>query len=173
MKKEKRNYKKSFSKAQVEILGLVFIVLIVTVAMLIYITFSVKEELNPQDDVFQKYTDVETSFSFIKVFLDTSVCGTKIQELIKDCATTKRIRCGYNTSCQVVNATLVQIKNQTLDVWGKDYGIFIKYSSVDNLTYFTGNCNPTKKVLGSTSPGVYYIPLNPGEVKFTMNICEN
>ena len=62
--------------------------------------------------VFNIYSNNELSVSFIQALLDTSVCGTNVQELIVDCAKYKKIQCGSKNSCQQLDETIISIKNK-------------------------------------------------------------
>jgi hypothetical protein len=45
-----------------------------------------------------------------------SICGTEMNKLMEDCVTTKRIVCeGGLSSCEMVNKTVYDLLEQTLD----------------------------------------------------------
>jgi hypothetical protein len=158
-------------KAQIEIMGLIFIVLIVTIAMLFYVSNSVKDDLNPGIDQFKTYANSELSMSFIEVFLDTSTCGTNIQELIVDCAKSKQIRCDAKTSCEQVEEVAEQILEDTLILWQVPYGLVIEYNSFTNYTNATEDCMPGGQIKGKYPPGRQPISLYPGTAMVELGIC--
>jgi len=158
-------------KAQVEIIGLVLIVLIITIAMLFYLSYSVDDKINPEKSAYNKYTNTELSVSFIQSLLDTSECGTNVQELIVNCARFKNIRCGTKTSCEQLNETITNVLNLTLDKWGTSYWLVVDFDEYSNLTYFTPDCKPNAKIAGTNSPGIQPISLFPGEAYVKLAIC--
>jgi hypothetical protein len=159
-------------KAQSEIVGLVVIVLIITVALLFYVSMSISGDGNSKKTIFRQYTNNELSASFTKAFIDTSVCGTTIDGLIYDCATAGRIRCDGLTSCQQINETLVNITNQTLDAWGYIYDIVITFpDEAKRIEVGTGLCNAG--TVGRAPINPYIVPLYPlpGTVRLELGIC--
>jgi len=158
-------------RGQVEIIGLVFIVIIISVAMLFYISFQIDNDDSDKLTIQQEYAQNELSVSFLNVLLDTSVCGVYVKDLIADCATKRQIGCDGVDSCTALNNTLVEIKNATLDMWGKSYGLQIKFNDYNNLTYYTDNCIPGKLSESKGSPAIFFVPLNPGEARVELGIC--
>jgi len=124
-------------RAQLEIIGLVFIVLIVSMAMLFYLSYSVNHE---DKQVFKKYADNELGMSYATVFTKTSICGTEMSKLLEDCATTKRIVCaGGLNSCETLNKTIIRLLSQTLDKWDKAYGFTIRWTDSPLNDDYTSN----------------------------------
>ncbi|MGE0793150.1 MAG: hypothetical protein AB7V77_03165 [Candidatus Woesearchaeota archaeon] len=159
-------------KAQTEIIGFIFIIIIISVVMLFYLSYSVEKQINPEKSILQTYKNTEVSFSFVQALLYTSNCGDSIEGLIKDCAKFKRINCGGKNSCEQINETVTTIINQTLDKWGLEYSFVIKFNSQYNLTYFTPNCEPGKIIVGQTAPGIYPIHLGTGQdALIELGIC--
>lgn len=170
-------------KAQLEIVGLVFIVIIVSVAMLFYLNYSV----NNKDDkgLLKEYSDNELGTSFALTFLKLSMCGVEVDDLLVDCAFQKQIICSQGrSSCEMINDTLLYLLNETLDAWDESYGISIRYTQMPSVedtdnpketnwiingpsmmsfekekwTYVRYNC--TEETTGKRAPGIFLIPIS-------------
>lgn len=168
------------NKGQLEVVGLVVIVLIVTLAMLFYITFSVNKEQHSPRSIYEAFKDTELDNGFIDAFLSTTACGDiQMRHLIVDCARQNAVLCsGHGTSCQQLTDALIVIKNNTLDMWGFAYWIEIDFkesmSAFDGsstLRFNTTGCSPT--TIGQSAPALTKIPLypDPRDVVVTMGIC--
>ncbi|MGM5480179.1 MAG: hypothetical protein ACQESC_01845 [Nanobdellota archaeon] len=164
-------------QGQSEIIGLVIIVLIVSVALLIYITSKTEQaEENQGMGVHKKYAYNELSMSFLDALVDTSVCSVDVDTLIRDCGSLQRIQCGAGRqgSCQQLNDTITDILNDTLDKWGLSYGLTIDYpeSSQDDFSFIVNNC--TSEMTGRSAPGWIPIPLEPsGTAMVELGICSS
>ena len=123
-------------KAQLEIVGLVFIVIIVSFAMLIYISYSVSKE---DKKLYKQYADNELGASFASVLTKTNVCGVEMSKLMEDCATTRKMICeGQINSCEMINRTILYILDSTLDRWDESYGVTIRWTDLKD----TSETNP-------------------------------
>lgn len=162
-------------KAQSEIIGLVIIVLIVSVALMIYLTSQAeKAEENQGLNIQKEYAYNELAISFVDTLVDTSVCGVQLDDIIRDCGSQREIVCSNGqTSCQKVNETLIKIKNNTLDTWNVPYGLTITYPEDKNPTFEYVKANCTSETTGRSAPGHIPIPLKPqGTAIIELGICE-
>jgi len=163
-------------KAQTEIIGLVIIVIIVTIAMLFYLSFKAKPENATQKTLYQEFAYNELATSFTQTLLETYVddCQATMEELIVDCGSLRggRIRCGFMSSCEKLEDVLIEIKNKTLDVWDYPYGLSITFSSNQNLSYILYNC--TLDTVGRGTPGIFLIPYypDPGVATVELGLCK-
>lgn len=160
------------TRAQTEIIGVVIIVVIITVVMLIYLSFSVNDESSKQS-MYKEYAYNEQSTSFVQALLKTYVsdCQATMEDLIVDCGTKRQIRCAGEGSCDYLNKTIIKIKNNTLDVWDRPYGLVIELSNYDTRSFIHRNC--TRETVGRGAPGVFLIPYFPfpGTAKVELGIC--
>ena len=163
------------TKAQAEIFGLIVIVLIISMVMMIYLS-SEADRVEDQQGIStqKKYAYNELAISYLDSLVDTSVCSVQLDVLIRDCGSQQQIRCSDGkTSCQKLNETIIQIKNETLDEWGLPYGLIIDFPeyAVDDLEYVKNNC--TKETTGRSAPGWIPISLEPtGTAMLELGICE-
>jgi len=113
-------------KAQVEIIGLLIIVLIITIIML----FALKSLLDPRDDPTIIWTDKDMASSMVGAILNTnSNCteDTLFSNLLIDCARfpptgSRDLVCDNGLgSCDYASEKLGQLFSKTLDVWKYDY----------------------------------------------------
>ena len=163
-------------RAQQEIIGLVIIVLIVTVAMLMYMSTQAEEmEENQGTNIHKDYAHNELAISFLDTLVDTTVCGVNIDKLIRDCGSDQEIICSDGSnSCEKLNETIIEIKNKTLDEWDFSYGLSVTFPENDderNLAYVVRNC--TNETTGRSAPGWIPVSLHPhGTAMLELGICD-
>ena len=176
-KPKKKTLSKKFRKGQMEIVGLVIIVLIISVAMMIYLSYANSSHRSTKTTIYKTYSQNELSTSLVNTLLDTSVanCGDiTVRYLISDCGTRNRAVCPgrFETSCEILNNIIVNMKNNTLDVWDFAYGFTINFStSRPPIEYVKYNC--TKETVGRGAPGLFlvsYYP-TPGNAVVELGIC--
>jgi len=166
-----------FKNAQTEIFGLVIIVLIITIAMLFYLSFKTNPDNPTKKTLYQEYAYNEIATSFAQTLLHTYVsdCRATVSELIIDCGSLRgrRIVCadGRN-SCEALNDTIVYIKNETLDEWNYPYGLSLKLDSNRKISFIKYNC--TTDTVGRGTPGVFPTPYypDPGMAVLEIGICK-
>ena len=160
--------------AQVEIMGLLIIVILVV--MVIFIVISFQAKVQPKT-VHKTYMNEQMSTAFLLALLDTSTDCTgsvSLREIIFDCATTRRISCFGKDSCSYLNNSLDDIFNSTLDLWGINYEFTMNHASFeayDNFTFSQG-CGPGSLVYKEV-PQIIPLWPNPNDVKVTIKICNN
>ena len=163
-------------KAQTEIIGLVIIVIIVTIAMLFYLSFKADPGNTSKKTLYQEYAYNELATSFTQSLLETYVweCQATVEELIVDCGSLRggRIRCGFLGSCDKLKEVVIIIKNETLDSWNYPYGLSITLSSNKEYTFVKHNC--TTDTVGRGTPGVFLVPYypDPGVGTIELGICK-
>ncbi len=159
-------------KSQIEIMGLVMIVLIVTVVFLFAITLRVKNKLHPPQAAF---SNDQLATNFLLALLKTSQieCKTPIETLVRDCAGEKKIRCDDGgDACFHVEKTLSEILPNSLGVMQTRYSLHILKmpENQDLFTPFEDSCGPkdNKGMQGYQPISLY--PLQ-GRVDVTLDIC--
>jgi len=126
--KEKRHKLVYNLKSQMEIMGLVVIVILVSIAMLFVIRFVI---LQAPEEHKAEYVSMEMASNLISAILKTTnpdCYDRTFRELLQDCAenpSDPSIRCpnGQN-SCTFVRGNLDNILSQTLDVWKIKYHLW-------------------------------------------------
>lgn len=164
------------NRGQIEIVGLMIIVILVTMGMLFYVSYSSREIDRPNDA--KKFVDTEIGTSFISALLKTNVCNVNVDDLITDCAKTNRqITCGGLNSCEQLNQTVRDVLNNTLEVWDLPYEFTIRLTQDRTeppfLSYNRYNC--TEETTGMRAPGFFLIPLHPtgDHAIVKLGICAN
>lgn len=112
-------------KAQMEIMGLVMIVILITILLLFTLVFNVanKEEESTQT----QFTNKQLRERIGSTILEThSTCGQKLREIAENCAYNKEITCSGQKSCEYLNQTLTQITNETMGKSGMNYTITLQ-----------------------------------------------
>lgn len=150
-----------------EIIGLVIIVIIVITGMLFFLVYKLS---NPAKNIQKIYIDKEMATNFLISLTKTSVeeChNIALSELITDCAKTYHSYvCNEYTSCQMVNLTLIKILDKTLINWSISFNLTLEKT---NLTFISLNC--TSKIK-NREQGWVFLPLYPGEMEITLDICK-
>ncbi len=163
-------------RAQIEIIGLVFIVLILSIALLIYVSSTTSRELTDTgDQLYKSFSSNELATGFIQTLLQThsSTCQATVEEMVIDCGRTRSsLRCGFSrTSCDVAEQLISSLVDDTLDVWGMPFHFTILYRPGHNITFNSFDCAPD--VVGTSAPGVFLLPYFPdsGVARITMGFC--
>ncbi len=159
------NNSKRNRRAQVEMIGLVVIVIIVILALMI---FTVYKLANPIKNLKKIYMNKELAINFLVSLGKTNIesChGIKLSDIIAACAGGSEISCYDYTSCEMVNMTLASILDKTLVDWGVSFNLSIERT---NINFVNLDCNSRIK---SRVQGFEQIPLNPGSIEMTLDIC--
>lgn len=163
MRKEYKNNLRK--KAQLEMIGLVVIVIIVITALLI---FTVHKMSNPKENVQKRYINKEIATNMLISMTKTSVneChNLSLGELITDCARPfHSITCYDYTSCEIANRTIFKILNRTLVDWELGFNFSIEGTEINFVNY--GCSAKSEKV-----QGFEILPLYPGQIEMTLDIC--
>ncbi len=167
-------------KGQMEIMGLVLIVVLISLGFLFYLRFSV---LSPdKGDVRKSTTESALASNIINTMLSTTSkdCQNReIKELIQDCAGSVQIVCDdYSgsppNSCQYIEGFFSEILDKTLGEWQRDYQFTVEGIPDDNLGYGAmvdlnmqrGDCS------GERESKFFALPSNSGEnIIITLSIC--
>ena len=143
-------------RGQMEMIGLVFIVLLITIGMLFFVRFSLDESESKK-----VYTRSGLATSTMSAIMKTTIDGnyyycrppflvssphlTLGTDLLQDCAkwfpnSISDYKCGNKHSCVFLNETITTLLNDTLGQWGKNY----EYTST--LTTMDGNTKELLKI---------------------------
>ncbi len=155
---------KGNTKGQMEMIGLVIIVIIVTMAILFYVSYSVNSSKSGKKSVYSEFVDVELANSFVSTLLQTSVEGcsdVQVRNLVKDCGTNPRQVCpGINkNSCQLLEEIVLEVINETFDVWQYNYWFTIDFNNTNPIELNTTDCSDVS--VGQSSPASFPIPYYP------------
>ena len=154
-------------KSQMEIMGLVIIVILIGLGLL----FAVQIVLKPQKaDQTQRIKESTLAAQFLNTLLSTTTSCQKrsVKELLQDCALARTVTCETGeTSCTYAKKTIKPILDTTLREWRKSYLFSIKGSSeVEKLIFSEGTCIKNKEV--KTHP----VPVKPGfDIVLKLEIC--
>ncbi|MBU0471768.1 MAG: hypothetical protein KKF89_05220 [Nanoarchaeota archaeon] len=154
-------------KAQMEIMGLLVIVILLTLGMFFVVSFKTQ---TPKRDIKTSYEDDQLASNFIITLLKTTSDCTKynMEELIQDCAAEKRLRCSDMDSCTYVNQTINDLLGKTFEKWGKKFRFEIE--NMNEGISFESNCGSQDEKDSAFQPISLY-PY-PGTIILRMDICE-
>lgn len=181
MRRKNMNHTPPFRKTgQAEVVGLMIIVVIITIAMLFYLSYvTLQSDENVATNIRKEFIDNELSASFVQSLIRTSVIecdNIPLDVIIKDCGLAEGlIDCGSISSCEAVRFTIDTILVQTLDKWDKSYSLQVKFgetSDVDDFVNSTYGC--AEGVEGRRAPGVQPIPYypEPGTAFLELAVCK-
>ncbi len=163
-------------RGQVEIIGLMIIVIILSLALLfvIKVVFTKK---NP--DVSQNYQTNTLVEAFVNTLFQTSsgcTTDTTIQDLLVDCAknpfSSGTIMCSDGrSSCQYANETIAYILQQTIDKWGfQNTGYeFVAVAPPNQQIVYYGSGNLSASLAGETTP--FTLRLYPSQQYLHVYLC--
>ncbi len=172
-------------KGQMEMIGLVIIVILLTLGMLFMAQFALKKE--PKKKIFvRKGLAYSTMGALMKTTTgtvcykdDTPTANLTIgRDLIDDCALYKgawgSYECGGRDSCSFLNQTISYLLNETLGRWNKHYEFkssLLSGDFVEELIYIKdeeGQGCPGER----DSSGLFPINTEMGLVENVLFICD-
>lgn len=161
-------------RGQEEIVGFVLIVVIVSIAFLVFLTIFLRQDTsNLEVESQEVYSFLESSLEY------TSDCATSfapayhdVGELLSECLSNSRCIDGRD-SCEVLNETLSEILENSFVVKegsflrGFEFNSYYERgnSSEEIFTYSKGDCSGSLRGAEALSAG------NPGRIISSMSIC--
>ncbi|MFH0979046.1 MAG: hypothetical protein V1837_07145 [Candidatus Woesearchaeota archaeon] len=136
------------AKAQMEVMGLVVVIILLTIGLLLIVQFVVLKE---PTQLKQRQSESQLAANFISTLLQTSTaCSNyQISSLIQNCATRNDITCSGQSACKYVNQTISFIVNQTLVSWHKSFNLTVSGTSDTfpprGIVFTRGDCTGTKE----------------------------
>jgi hypothetical protein len=168
-------------KSQMEMIGLVVIVVLVITAMLFYIAYSMS---NPKENVKRAYADKAVVTNMLIAMLKTNVDDCpyhdSLAELVVDCAKTNpTILCNRMSSCYIVESVSNTILFSMLPDLGRNFTFTItpaRFSDGirNNITIDNG-CRIARVKGAVVIQGTQLLPVDSygrENVKITLDICD-
>jgi len=116
-------------KSQLEVVGLIVIVILLSLALLFYLQFSLRKE----PELKKTYTTAQMTNNMVNTMLRTSTNCNAIENtldvLIADCANDPdnrgRVECRPGVySCEFVDSEIRKLLDETLNLWQKKYRLY-------------------------------------------------
>ena len=154
------------SKAQVEIIGLLLIIILVSMGILFALYFAV----NPAKDTYvQAAKESILAANWLNTMLGTTTgcLDRTTKELLQDCALGTTIKCpGDKNSCQYANETIGTMLDRTLNAWQRSYNFYMNGSSyIEGITF-------GKPCKGEREAKTHILPAASGfNIKITLQLC--
>jgi hypothetical protein len=161
-----------------EIMGLAFVVILISLGLLFYVTFQTKK---PQSEIKQTFTASQKGANFLNTLLrtNTQCAGATVTQLLQDCSEhqgTNAIFCSVTTqySCDYVNDTIAFLLTNTLESWQDDY--YLKACVWNTITQECSAESDSLVELGTRCVGEresasQFIPTSSGIIKIWIDIC--
>lgn len=156
----------SNKKSQMEIMGLVVIIILIAIGMLFAVQFLLKTPAG-KPEAAVKESIIAANFLNAMLSTTTDCYGRTVRDLLQDCALTSGATdCSGINSCDYVGSQIEILLDRTISRWNKDY-----YFSI------AGAYDVEQIKFGSPCPGekeakVHPVPVRPGfEIKLTLEIC--
>lgn len=150
-------------KSQTEIMGLVIVVILITLALLFVLSFIV---LRKPTTLKKQYTQSEIAANTLNALLETTTpCNKqKVRELLQDCAANApgTIYCEGLYSCAYVESIINEIFNKTLISWNMEFEFT---ATLTNITIARGYCAGEKRSQSQ------FIPTDVGVMTTRLDIC--
>ena len=162
-----------------ELLGLAFVVVLITLGLLFYIKFQAAKQPSTAKKTF---TESQKASNLLNSLLKTNTyCeDATLTQLLQDCAEHKvpssQIDCDGYTSCEFANRTIAYIFQQTLEEWKNDY--FLEVCLWNTITQ---QCLPDETLFtlpplttgcsGQRESSSQFIPTSSGVLKIWLDIC--
>ncbi len=158
-------------RGQMEIFGLVIIVILLAMGLLFAIVILTK---TPTREVQRVKESVQAANFLNTIMSTTSECGKRtVRELLQDCAIANKewvgatlCEDGRNT-CETTQSMISTMLKETLGKWGKNYRFFITGTeAAEKIKAESGPCTGERE--GSTRPE----KVRPGlDITLTLQIC--
>jgi len=167
------------TKAQIEIMGLVLIVILITLGLFFSVAFKQPQTSPPITTV---YGDEKLASDYLITFLETTdpVCQATMRDIAIDCvrhhlSQPTRYHCENKDSCTYLSDVLTHILDKTLNDWHYSYKLAFYYEQggtrEELLIVDDTDCTEYKP---QAAPGLQPISLYPdlpGKAWFQLNIC--
>ena len=160
-------------KSQMEIVGLVIIVILISIALLFFLRFSLGKSATEK----RTYTSAQLASNMINTVAKTSTnCSLiPISELSVLCANGDYVYCDeariteYDP-CEIAKNALDNIFINTLEQWNKKYKFQIFIPEEPNNPFYTRQIQ--YPCAGNVQTETYYIPTGRGILYLKLNLCE-
>ena len=175
-------------RSQMELVGLVVVVILIAVGMLFVIRFVVMKEPSQT----KKYIEQsELASNTISAILETTVdchgISVRMNELFRDCAGFETYDCIADSpppapgscfaegnyagadSCTFLNCTLETILDGSLESWNREY-VFTAHVLNDPSRHAITNISNSVCAFEKETE-IYPLPLNPGTLIIQLDIC--
>lgn len=154
------------NRGQMEIMGLVIIVVLVMFGVLFVVKFVV---LSPEEDLSREYRDSRLAANTLTALLGTvTECrSATMSELLGDCAVAGALTCPAGTSCDQARAVMNVVFNATFDAWNKQYQLSIGGPGRVSKLSFNRGCTRDMNRETKSHP----LPTPAGIVQLNLSIC--
>ena len=157
-------------KSQTEIAGLIFIMIIITIALYFIVSLKTTPTSNKPVVVSAQLKDVSKNF-ILTLIKTSSSCGQPLTDYITDCSLgLGKLVCEGKDSCHYLNETIKTILDQTLNERNMKYELNISYKD-ETITYYNQECGPEME---KPSVGIQPVTLYPyakDTALITLGVC--
>ena len=153
-------------KGQVEIMGLLMIIILITISLILGLRLiGAENDVDPKKEFAQSQLASNTLSTLLKS-TSRDCSGFSMTEILQDCSQNQDIICGDDTnSCDYFIEITQQIFGETLDKWNINYEFKIFYKKEDPLFTLGRTCIENKK------SRLFPIPTSSGILNVKMDIC--
>jgi len=158
------------NKGQLEIMGLAIVVLLISLAFLFVIQFTITNSKEEPQQLFARKQLAHNTLSTM-VSTTTACLDLTVKDLIQDCMDIiQEYDCnddGRPDSCATAEEVITTILDQTLKEWQKNYFFYIQLGQNEEMQIQNGECP------GSKDQGVAFIPTRGGrsQITATLEVC--
>lgn len=164
-------------KAQMEMVGLLLIVVIIAVVFLFIVSFNLREA-EQQVNVVDEFLDETIPSNFAPVLMESSTDCTdannkylQLKELLNICIRQPDFSCGTEPVCEYMNNTIQEVADKSLGRLGYRYNIIIENiltpSNTQIITNIENDCDITQDYTTRT----LNIPTSHGRARMLLRIC--
>lgn len=160
------------NRGQMEIFGLVIIVILLAIGLLFAVLILTK---SPSLEV-ERVKPSIVAANFLNTMMGTtSSCGKRsVRELLQDCAVSSAdwdtaFRCGPDlNTCELMREMISDMLAASLGKWGKNYRFYMNGTdAVEKIHFESGSCSGERE--GASKPEKILSGL---DVRVTLNICQ-
>lgn len=159
-------------KAQMEIIGLAFIVIIIVFGLLFYIKFTGDAKAPNKQVIEYKELGEATETAMLDTVIP--ICGYELRTAIQNCVSAPYLTCGQDNICESIHDAMNNMLSNTLEARGEDYRAYIRYNNkqilekIGEIKPSDGSCNENSNYYATPSQP---ISTNQGPVYFVIEFC--
>ncbi len=155
------------TKTQVEIMGLIVIVILLSVAMIFVLQFTISKK-PPSIKTYSQAEIAENMLTAMR-YTSTNCSDLTISELLKKCAAQRELGvCPGGTYCTFVEEQISDLFDQTLEQWRRPYNFTATFPPTDFvLNQFNGSCTGERR----TATHILPVP-GIGIMTIRLDVCD-
>jgi hypothetical protein len=154
-------------KGQMEIMGLVFIVILVVMGLLLLLLFIGKGQ-----PTLKRFTESALAYNYLTTLGETrTACRDyAIDDLLRECAAGAAFNCENGQDpCRYSEDTINEILSKTLTAWNRNYSLAVSTGDASLMAF--GLLKDGRRCPGDIEGAFYRIPFAGANIVMNLSLC--